>query len=101
MQLREMISSLRSECGLSTNVAHGLNDRDSLAYLLDRTQIDLWESFDWPYLTIDRDIPLVVSQADYAYPTDLEFDGINTIWVIGSNQLYRLTYGIRPIDEVS
>jgi hypothetical protein len=58
MQLREMLTALRAECGLSTNVAHGLNDRESMVYLLDRTQLDLWEAWDWPFLTVDRDIAL-------------------------------------------
>lgn len=101
MQLREMLTALRSECGLSTNVAHGLNDRDSMIYLLDRTQLDLWENWDWPFLTIDRDIALGVGVASYAYPADLNFEGITDAWIVGPNQLYRLSYGINPADTVS
>lgn len=100
MQLREMLTALRAECGLSTNVAHGLNDRESMVYLLDRTQLDLWESYDWPFLVVDRDVPLGAGVPEYAYPADLSFETISDAWIVGLNQLYRLHYGIQPIDQV-
>jgi hypothetical protein len=100
MQLREMLTALRAECGLSTNVAHGLNDRESMVYLLDRTQLDLWEAWDWPFLTVDRDIALGAGTMEYAYPADLSYETITDAWIVGNNQLYRLEYGIQPIDQV-
>jgi hypothetical protein len=100
MQLREMLSALRSECGLSTNVAHGLNDRASLVYLLDRVQLDLWEDYDWPFLQIDRLVPLASGQQFYAYPADINFEGLNDVVALGNNQLYRLHYGIGPEQRI-
>ena len=51
-----MLTDLRAEIGHSTNVAHGINDRETLIYYLNRTQIQLYQDYDWPQLIIDRDI---------------------------------------------
>jgi hypothetical protein len=40
-QLQDMLTDLRAEIGHSTNVAHGINDRDTLLYYFNRTQIRL------------------------------------------------------------
>lgn len=96
MQLRDMLSALRSECGLSTNVAHGLNDRANLVYLLNRTQLDLWEDYGWPFLTVDRDTDLVRGSRYYAYPGDMSFESIERVTAMGNNQVYHLIYGIGP-----
>jgi hypothetical protein len=37
---------------------------------------------------------------EYAYPADLSFETITDAWIVGNNQLYRLEYGIQPIDQV-
>jgi hypothetical protein len=40
--LLELLSDLKAECGYSSNAAHGVNNRDSLAQVLKRTQRRLW-----------------------------------------------------------
>jgi hypothetical protein len=95
-QLREMLTALRAECGHSTNVAHGLNDREAMVYLLDRTQLDLWESYQWPMLLADRDVALAPAQRYYSYPSDLRFEDIDHLWLLNQTQIYPLDYGITP-----
>ena len=99
-QLRDMLTDLRAEVGHSTNVAHGINDRDTLLYYLNRTQIQLYQDYDWPQLIIDRDIMLADGQRYYAYPSDLAFDDITHIWVLINTVYNELAYGIGPYEMV-
>ena len=99
-QLRDMLTDLRAEVGHSTNVAHGINDRDTLLYYLNRTQIQLYQDYDWPQLIIDRDIKLVDGGRYYAYPSDLAFDDITNIWVLINTVYNELAYGIGPYEMV-
>lgn len=99
-QLRDMLKDLRAEIGHSTNVAHGINDRETLLYYLNRTQLDLYRDYDWPDLIIDRDVYLADGQRYYAYPTDLAFDDINKIWVLINTVYAQLDYGIGPAQFV-
>ena len=78
-QLREMLTDLRAEIGHSTNVAHGVNDRETLLYYLNRTQIQLYQDYDWPQLMITREIALADGQRYYPYPIDLAFDDISQV----------------------
>jgi hypothetical protein len=95
-QLRDMLTDLRAEIGHSTNVAHGINDRDTLIYYLNRTQVQLYQDYDWPQLIIDRDIGLVDGQRYYPYPPDLAFDDIGSVHVLVGSFYQPLTYGIGP-----
>ena len=98
-QLRDMLTDLRAEIGHSTNVAHGVNDRETLLYYLNRTQIQLYQDYDWPQLIIDRFVVLADGQRYYPYPADLAFDDITTVWVIYQTNVYQeLGYGIGPND---
>ena len=99
-QLRDMLTDLRAEVGHSTNVAHGVNDRETLLYHLNRTQIQLYQDYDWPQLIIDRDIKLAEGQRFYPYPVDLLFDDISHIWVLINTVYVELHYGIGPEDFV-
>lgn len=99
-QLRDMLTDLRSEIGHSTNVAFGINDRDTLCYYLNRTQLDLYREYDWPQLIVDRDVKLADGQRYYPYPTDLAFDDIGHIWVLINTVYNELAYGIGPYDMV-
>ena len=97
-QLRDMLTDLRAELGHSTNVAHGINDRDTLIYYLDRTQQDLYRDYDWPQLIIDRDTDMVQGQRYYQYPVDLTFEDVSKLWLISDSNMWisNVTYGIGP-----
>lgn len=99
-QLRDMLTDLRAEIGHSTNVAHGINDRETLLYYLNRTQLDLYRDYDWPDLIVDRDVPLADGQRYYVYPTDLAFDDINKMWVLVNTVYSEVGYGIGPPQMV-
>jgi hypothetical protein len=97
-QLRDMLTDLRAEVGHSTNVAHGINDRETLLYYLNRTQENLYHDFDWPQLIVDRDIKVADGQRYYTYPDDLAFEDVGRIWVLINTVYNVLEYGIGPYD---
>jgi hypothetical protein len=97
-QLRDMLTDLRAEIGHSLNVAHGINDRETLLYYLNRTQLDLYRNYNWPQLIVDRDVPVADGQRYYTYPADLAFDDITNIWVLVNTVYNELAYGIGPYD---
>ena len=99
-QLADMITDLRAEIGHSTNAAFGVNDRDTLIYYLNRTQVQLYQDYDWPQLIVDRDVTLMDGQRYYPYPVDLAFDDIIHIWVLINTLYNELEYGITPYDMV-
>jgi hypothetical protein len=97
-QLRDMLTDLRAELGQSLNVAHGVNDRDTLLYYLNRTQIRLYQEYDWPQLVVYRDTLLAPGQRYYAYPSDLAFDDINRTWLFAPQPIQEVFYGIGPAE---
>jgi hypothetical protein len=97
-QLRDMLTDLRAEVGHSTNPAHGINDRETLLYMLNRTQMNLYRDYDWPQLIVDRDVKLADGQRYYAYPTDLAFDDIQKMWVLVNTVYNEVLYGIGPAE---
>lgn len=94
--LSDMLTDLRAEIGHSTNIVHGINDRETLLYYLNRTQVRLYQEYDWPQLFIYRDNLLSPGQRYYPYPDDLAFDDIVRIWLFAPGPLNEVTYGIGP-----
>jgi hypothetical protein len=70
----EMVKNLRAEAGHSLAVAQGVNQVDTLKYLLKRTQEELWVAFMWPELVIRVQVPMVSGQYTYTWPVDMSFD---------------------------
>lgn len=97
-QLRDMLTDLRAEIGHSTNVAHGINDRETLLYYLNRTQIQLYQDYDWPTLIIEPDILLADGQRYYPYPDAMAFDDISSVHVLIGTGYQPLAYGIGPAE---
>jgi hypothetical protein len=98
VQLSQMISDLRSELGHSVNVAHGVNTKDNMAYVLRRTQEVLYEEHDWPFLLVDRTITAYAGQYLYNYPADMPFEVINGAWWKEGSYLTEMDYGITIED---
>jgi hypothetical protein len=98
VQLSQMISDLRSELGHSVNVAHGVNTKENMAYVLRRTQEVLYEEHDWPFLLVDRDTTAYAGQYLYNYPSDMPFENINSVWWVEGSRYTPMDYGITVDD---
>lgn len=97
-QLRDLVTMLRAEVGHSTNVAHGVNDYTTLTYILNRTQDELYETYSWPMLNVDRDIDIQVGQRYYPYDPDLPFEAVERVWLVWTTLYNEVAYGITPED---
>lgn len=84
-QMQEMVKSLRAEAGHSLSVAQGVNQVDTLKYLLTRTQEELWTAFNWPELVIRVNTPMVAGQYLYNWPATMTFDMIRETWFAAAN----------------
>jgi hypothetical protein len=94
-QLQVMVKNLRSEAGHALSVSQGVNQVETLKYLLARTQEELWTAFVWPDLVIRVDVPM--SPGQYIYPfTTVSFDMVRSVWMANatSNNWTEIDYGI-------
>jgi hypothetical protein len=65
-------------------------------YQLNRVQREMWNTIEWPHLTIYHDMPMVAGQRYYDYPPELPFDSIFRIWWPQGVTWVPLDYGINP-----
>lgn len=94
--LQDLLNAVRKEAGHSTIPAMGVNDVETITYLINRTQNELAYSYDWPQLQIDRDTALVANQRYYPYPSDMPFEQVNWAWVLLNQVWNECVYGIYP-----
>jgi len=86
---------LRAEVWQSLTMSQGLNAQDQYDMALDRTQKELWESYEWPHLTYYANLPLQNGQQLYDYPLDMPFDYIVKAYVLtGNNNWTPMDFGI-------
>src|SRR5262245_54676937 len=98
-QLQVMVKNLRAEAGHALSVSQGVNQIDTLKYLLARTQEELWTAFVWPDLGIRVNVPMSAGQYIYAFPTTpvpITYDMIRSTWMAnaGSSNWTEIDYGI-------
>ena len=96
LNLGQLVTNLRFEIGHSPSPAAGINQRDELVYVLNRTQEELASGYDWPGLVVDRDIAIVPGTRYYAYPSDLPYDNIENVYLVWTTSFSELAYGIGP-----
>lgn len=100
VQLDELMDQLKFEAGISSNIAHGVAQRDTYKHMLRRTQKELWAQHLWPHLAIRKALTLGVGQRYYNYPDGLTFDQISDMRVWVGGELCKLGYGIGA-DELA
>jgi hypothetical protein len=95
-QLQVMVRNLRAECGHSLSVAQGVNQIDTLKYLLARTQEELWTAFVWPDLNVRGNTQMVPGQYLYPFPANMTYDMIRESWTADARSAnwIELDYGI-------
>lgn len=93
--LLNLRNKLRAEVSQSLNTAQGVNAQGQYDMILDRTQKELWESYEWPHLTYYSNLALQNGQQLYAYPIDMPFDYIVKAYVLSdTTNWYPLSFGI-------
>lgn len=94
--LSVMVKNLRAEAGHALGVAQGVNNYETLKYLLGRTQEELWTAYTWPDLVLRADVVMAAGQYVYPFPATLSFDAIRETWTAdaGSANWSEVSYGI-------
>ena len=94
--LLNMVRNLRSEAGHSLAVSQGVNQVDTLKYILKRTQEELWVAFVWPDMKLRVNVPALVDQYLYPFPASMAFDQIREAWwaQTGASTWSSVGYGV-------
>lgn len=71
VQLIQLVSRLRAEIRDSSSVAIGTDFEDNLKQVLRRTQEELWNEHDWPYLQFYASKTLSAGQRYYDMPSGM------------------------------
>lgn len=93
---QQLIHKLRAETGRSTSLAQGAQELDHLKQILQRTQEDLYDRYDWEFKNITRDESMVAGSRYYTLDSDLSFDNVSYCVCQPSNgeSWYDVAYGI-------
>lgn len=94
--LSTLFMMLRAECGHSTSVAAGIDNEASLLQKLQRTQIMLYDEYDWPFMMNEWEIPMAAGVRYYDFPTEVGFSGLTAINLEGVIEAW-IDYSGRPI----
>jgi hypothetical protein len=92
--LVKLLDLYRAECGLSLNVAHNNQMRDTQVNHIQRTQEWLWEDTAWPLLRVERTLDTLNGQRYYSLPSDLHIDRISKVEVFSGAAWCNMRAGI-------
>lgn len=95
-QLTVLIDKVRYECRHSSNLSSNPQTRDHIKHLLQRTQEMLYDSYDWPFANIHRDIATTAGQRYYNFHADLPLENVTDAHARWGNDWLPLLYGITP-----
>jgi len=99
MLLSEMLTELRNEARLSTEVAHGSHLQARFISLLRRVQEEVYRSYDWPSLLLTQDVTVPAAARYVSYPSLIDFDGTRAVYFkTPDTDWTELAYRIRPED---
>ena len=94
--LTTLFAMLRAECGHSTSVAAGIDNEAALLQKLQRTQVMLYDEYDWPFMMNEWDIQMQGGVRYYDFPTEAGFPGSTVINLEGTVEAW-IDYSGRPI----
>lgn len=94
-QLGDLIEMFRSEVRQSVQPSVGTDSLPHVKQLLRRTQVVLYEQFDWPFLRPPvQTISLAAGDRYYDAPDDLNFDRVERVAVRYNNEPIKVERGI-------
>ena len=96
--LSELRYELRAEIYSSLLPAHGLSAVDMQNVLLERTQRELWNLYEWPHLSYRIDFDLPANTQLFLYDPTMQFENVLSLWYMPSpssqtQPWVRLRYG--------
>jgi hypothetical protein len=95
--LANIVRAIRAEAGHSLSTTQGTNLVDTLKYLAQRTQIELWTAYQWPTLQFRSDNPVTAGLRIYTFASGMSFEQVRSAWtaVTATDSFWRpLGYGV-------
>lgn len=90
--LADLLTQLKEETG--RNTSSGGNEDAKLSQRLRRTQRLYYDDYDWPHLNVRRKITLVQNQAFYPFPSDMDREAVDGLFVRDSGDYKPAIRGI-------
>lgn len=78
--LANIVYAIRAEAGHSLSTAQGTNTIETLKYLAQRTQRELWTAYIWPTLRVRADQATAKGQYLYNFPVGMSFEQVRETW---------------------
>lgn len=93
-QLQQLVYALRAECGHELNAAAGVDGLPAFKHILARTQEQLADTYDWPFLKVRKSITLAAGQRYYDFPAGMPVESIKRAEIFYNSKTYQLDRGI-------
>lgn len=95
MTLADMVTELRAEARISSNLAHGVQNLPAQKALLRRIQEELYLAHDWPSLRMVKSLQVQAGSRYIEYPEGIDPFGLDHVYTRDSGNILRpLLYGI-------
>jgi hypothetical protein len=95
MSLSEMLTDLRLEARISSDVAHGSHLQQRYVQLLRRIQEEVYLAYEWKNLDVTQDATVLAGQRYTEYPAHIAFEGIRRVFQKNTSGDWKpLAYGI-------
>lgn len=96
--LEAIVADVRRETGRSPDRNFGIDEYDSIKYLVQREQRRLWWDYQWRFLRKKVDLALVAGQRYYDMPGGISFERVTDVRLHFGNQWIPLVMGIDETD---
>ena len=97
--LSVLVQQLRHETGRTITVGAGTDEKARLEHLLRRTQEFWYDEYAWPHMQAERTITTVVNQRFYAFPTDMNVEEVQGLFIKDGGNYPEVVRGISIADS--
>lgn len=92
--LSELVKRLRLETSGSSSAIANADEKEQLEHLLRAKQEFYYDDYDWPHLNVFRRITPVQNQRFYAFPSDMNFEAVEGLYVKDGTDYVPLRRGV-------
>ncbi len=97
--LSVLVQQLRHETGRAITVGAGTDEKARLEHLLRRTQEFWYDEYAWPHMQAERTITTVQNQRFYAFPSDMNVEEVQSLFVKEGGRYPAVVRGISIADS--
>ncbi len=97
--LSVLVQQLRHETGRTITVGAGADEKARLEHILRRTQEFWYDEYAWPHLQVERTIATVTNQRFYVFPSDMNLEEVQGLFVKDGGNYLAVARGISIADS--